>query len=262
MVGSTNSIWEINRPFEQLVNYTMLYDRGFENAETNECKEVTGGWSGYACTTSWHPSYNQSAPTVVKYDTYIQATHSPSNSLGALLTNNAIDFTGYKKYSLYGYFNSSGSSYAWQQAMILNKTSGVADRLADGDGVANAVKTGWLNTDLTEKTGSGYIGMGYYYYGITTTTKIYYAVLFKSDDWQPLIKLTGMSVGSIDGILESSTTLLSNKNAVEYMIKQCTGDFMISAVQSETFLTALNNSQYKTIIMANEHWAKFLNMVV
>ena len=55
--------------------------------------------------------------------------------------------------------------------------------------------------------------------------------------------------------------LLSNEKTVEFMIKQCTGDFMVSAIQNQTFLTALNNSPFKEKIMANEHWAKFLNMV-
>ena len=62
-------------------------------------------------------------------------------------------------------------------------------------------------------------------------------------------------------LLENSSMILINEKAVEFMIKQCTGEFMASAISSEVFLTALNNSPYKDKIYANEHWSKFLNFV-
>lgn len=88
-----------------------------------------------------------------------------------------------------------------------------------------------------------------------------YLALFKPDNWAELSNLIEIEATSISDILDNSVTLLSNKKAVEYMMYNCTGDFMMNAIMSETFLTALNNSQYKTMIMANEHWSKFLSMV-
>ena len=44
MIGSTNSIWNVNGIYEQIVNYTMLYDVSFNDIDLNQCKEVTGGW--------------------------------------------------------------------------------------------------------------------------------------------------------------------------------------------------------------------------
>ena len=85
--------------------------------------------------------------------------------------------------------------------------------------------------------------------------------LFLADDWTTLASLAGVEATTIEELLLNSGLLLSNKKAVEYMMYNCTGDFMANAVVSETFLTALNNSQYKTLIMANEHWSKFLSMV-
>lgn len=81
------------------------------------------------------------------------------------------------------------------------------------------------------------------------------------DDWQTLANLAGITATSIEEVLINSETLLSNENAVLFMVHNCTGNFMLAAIQSDTFLNALNNSPFKTIIYANEHWSKFLTMV-
>ena len=255
MIGQTNSIWKVNSKQKQLINYIMLYDYG------NECTDITGGWSGYACTTSTSSQYGKVAPTVTKNEDHIYVTKTAQNALGCLLTANKIDVSDYVLFDLCGYFSSKGNQYAWQHLAMVDGNSGVVSSIKKVGIVANNEKTGIATMDLSEINKSGYLGIEYYYYGITTYTKMYWAALFKADDWQTLANKAGIAASSIDDILTNSTTLLSNDEAVEFMIYRCTGNFMVSAVQSETFLTALNNSPYKTIIMANEHWAKFLNMI-
>lgn len=98
-------------------------------------------------------------------------------------------------------------------------------------------------------------------YSATASVSIHGVLLTKQDDYATLAKKAGITASSIDDVLSASETLLSNKSAVNYMIYNCTGDFMVSAIQSSTFLTALNSSPYKELVYANEHWAKFLAMV-
>ena len=91
-----------------------------------------------------------------------------------------------------------------------------------------------------------------------------YIVLFNHDDWQLLCEKAGITapvdISTLLANQTSLTTIFNNRDAVNYMARQCTGDFMASAVQSTTFKTALEASAYKDIIESNEHWAKFLAM--
>ena len=93
------------------------------------------------------------------------------------------------------------------------------------------------------------------------TLYIYEIAFVKEDDYSKLASLIGLTANNVLDILTNAETLLNNKNAVNFMLKQCTGSFMVQAIQNSIFLTALENSPYKTIIQANEHWNKFLNMV-
>ena len=243
------AIWELS----QIVNYTSLYNRG------DECADITGGWNGYACTTSEFPNYNKMSPSLTKNTDHLNVTQNKSNALGALLTANKIDVSEYTKCSIYGYFSSRGDQYAWQQLCMLNGNSGIVNTLAPSIYcVSNSEATKIVSMDLSNVTDSGHIGILYYYYGVTSKTNLYYAVLLKEDDWLSVSVLAGIAAESIDDLLSNSAILLTNKEAVEYMVKKCTGVFMMSAIQSETFMTALNNSAFKDIVYSNEHWAKFL----
>lgn len=50
--------------------------------------------------------------------------------------------------------------------------------------------------------------------------------------------------------------------AVKYMVKRCTGEFMTKAIQNSTFMSAYASSPYKSLIDANVHWKKFIDMSV
>ena len=87
----------------------------------------------------------------------------------------------------------------------------------------------------------------------------------KEDAWETLCDLSEVAMPeTLDHLLldaSALTRILDLDAAVQYMISCCTGAFMLHAVQSEAFLTALEASPYKERVYANEHWAKFLAMV-
>lgn len=85
--------------------------------------------------------------------------------------------------------------------------------------------------------------------------------LTEPDDWQTLASKAEISASSMSDLIANAETLLSNKSAVEFMVYNCTGDFMVSALQSDTFLSALESSDNKNVVYENEHWAKFLNLL-
>lgn len=248
MIGSTNSIWDVNSKYEQLINYTMLYDYG------DECTDITGGWNGLTVN-GWYSE-------ATKYENYLYM-HA---STASFTTKNKIDLTNYNTIC-------NVVKNATNMSSTGSFTIGVGDTLYNKDGLG--INYGTFTKAKAFTTLGNYIAVLdiseistnlYYTFWVADSANkayasVYNSFLVKQDDWQPLANLANITASSIDDILTNSTTLLSNKNAVEFMIYQCTGDFMAKAIQSETFLTALNNSQYKTIIMANEHWAKFLNMV-
>lgn len=73
--------------------------------------------------------------------------------------------------------------------------------------------------------------------------------------------LFNVSASSISDLLAGANLIFANYEAVRHMVFNCTGDFMIASVRSDTFLTALANSQYREMVYVNEHWTKFLAMV-
>ena len=96
---------------------------------------------------------------------------------------------------------------------------------------------------------------------------IYAYALFKQDNWQELCTIAGLNSSdyasevNLCATSNAITTILNNKEAVDFMIYQCTGSFLCAFICSTTAKTALASSSYKTKIYANEHWNKFLAMV-
>ena len=242
MMGPTNSMWEINKSnYEQLVNYTMLYDTG------DECVDVTGGWVARSIDTTY-----PNVGTLTKNSDRLSYTVSGSQASGPG-TVDMIDTTGYKNIYVKQTFKANSASYL--TLTLDDKSKLVRNNIGTN---VNVTTPTFYKLDVSEVTQKGYFTTSISYTGYIT---LYYAFLVKEDDWQTLADKVGITATSIDDILTNSITLLNNEDAVEFMIKQCTGDFMAQAIQSETFLTELNNSVYKTKIQANEHWRKFLNML-
>lgn len=62
-------------------------------------------------------------------------------------------------------------------------------------------------------------------------------------------------------ILSNATDLFEDTQALNYMALNCTGDFMISALSNSNFINAMNSSPNKEILLANEHWARFIALL-
>lgn len=79
----------------------------------------------------------------------------------------------------------------------------------------------------------------------------------KSDD------ISGLSTygSTISGILTNATSLFTDTTALNWMVLNCTGDFMISALSNSNFVNAMNVSPNKSILVANEHWNRFIALL-
>ena len=246
MEGITNATEEFkNNPknLEQLVNYTMLYDYG------DECIDVTGGWEAI----DHHDSYTPTV-TITKNTDNIYTTQSGSGLSGPTTKNN-INTMEYK--SLGTVLKCTINSATWARCYLVNAEDAYNTYIIS-NGTITTPK--FYCREIGELTNyDTYQGIIIDYTGNIT---MYAFFLLKSDNIQGLIERANIAATTIDEILVNSEIILNNENAVNYMIKQCTGDFMAMAIQNSAFLTALNNSPYASLIYANEHWAKFLNMVV
>lgn len=256
---------------EQLVNYTMLYDRG------DECTDVTGGW-GYYLNTGVDSYYSDVGSLTKNTDNiqFLDTTTTGSHTHDSLFTRSTIDISEYVgalvssevvswtnstttyAYDLYFCLQTSptnaSSTYTKLKNMFLRN-------LAIGK-YAHTIKFGEYTTT------SLYVGIVGNTENCSFDGRIHEVVLTKQDNWQDLCTIAGINPSNYtdeETLCSDSTaiaTILSNRNAVKFMIYQCTGSFMANAISSSTFLTALNNSSYNTTIQANEHWNKFLSMVV
>ena len=260
-MGQTNAIEEIDNSRMSLVNYTMLYDAG------NECSDLTGGYQFYS-----YPTYGTAVyGTKNTADIEIGGSTGDSNCHKNCYTKNKINLTGYVGFGI----NQQTLNKTHLVAGFITTQPSYSTNIWVPSGTIEGVTVATTGTieggDKKEVNCSNFTLNDSYYFAFTNYnklstrasfySKIYYAFLYKSDDWQTLANLAGITANSIDDILTNSATLLANKEAVEFMIYNCTGEFMAKAVTSNTFLTALNNSEYKTKIYANKHWTKFLNMV-
>lgn len=237
--------------YDQIVNYTMIYDEG------DECTDVIGGWSkdGYS-----RSGYALSAGT--KKENCMSFSGVGSNKGQLLGTVNGIDITDYVKFMSNGKSTGNYSTANLEISHIpnsknLDNGSWITDYVSSTD---KGIKLG----DLTDKNGIYYFAL---FSGSISSRggEIYHMALLKADNWQKWTE-----IGNITGFTDlnalvndssSMTALMSNRTAVRYMVKQMTGDAMLAILNSEIAMSALNNSPYKSLVQANEHWAKFLAMV-
>ena len=248
-------------PSEQIINYTMLYDNG------DECTDITGGW------------------TIIS-DTNGSVTKNTSNiylkSYRAMAhTKLKINLAEYRSFGMFNTYMRGRTTTAYNSQYVIYSPSGEYENGTNSAVFKEFAKAGWGTSYSLNRTNNCANSAGYsnLYNTFSVDTENYIGIisddsakqafiqmtnftLFKEDDWQTLASIAGITASSIDALLANSTNLLSNEDAVEFMIYNCTGTFMAKAIQSSTFLTALNNSSYNTTIQANEHWNKFLTMVV
>ena len=258
MIGQSNAINSINGSRQQLVNYTMLYDFG------DECTNVTGGWTNITGSTTAKNDNIFEKRVDCLYHKSGSATGSTTTWQGLLITNNTVPLSGYTKAIGVAVSNLGTASYAFGLVIQERKSKVCGDGYVSTDLVGNfsstkAFKINTINSDTNDYVSSGCRSSNYSLYALG---------LLKKDNWQELCTIAGLIPSDYADEIAlcanstAITTILSNKKAVEFMIYNCTGSFMGEFVASSTCLTSLNNSQFKTLIMANEHWAKYLNMVV
>ena len=241
--------------YQQAIHYLMLYDYG------DMCRDVTGGYYESVI----QPAWGNGVGTATIGSTYLQCYGTGNGSI-AFTTNRPVDFTEYAK--LCGvYERSEANSNVWQYIVYTGKdklplSSSSTGRTWLGNTVGGSISKRFaVYADISAMSGKHYVGVGT---NFTYTEKYYMLCIVKADNWQTWLSKAGLSAASLADVMRDSTaltTLLSSHVATQYMLLQCTGDVMVSAIQSAAFKAALAASPYKDKIYANSHWAKFLAMV-
>ena len=283
MIGETNCILEINAKktkYEQLINYTMLYDYG------DECTNITGGYTGRQVWKSYSSGFFQK-----QNDCLFYGRTTDSYGSGMFYSNNSLDVSQYTSVSSFNnVYAKAGTNlnYYWaglgyaRNSVTTSDPNAFVDasiyrpfkpqNVSVGTNFFINLKTSVItsgNSQKVDKTNCKICPMSWCGGDSNQkcSIKTYAVWLNKQDDWQKLCTTAGLNSSDYtdeDTLCTDSsaiTTILNNEKAVEFMIYNCTGSFMSAFISSSTCLTALNNSQYKTIVQANEHWNKFLSMV-
>ena len=251
----------------QTVNYTMLYDNG------NEQTALTGGWTGGYIDSRYTSGGSYSKST----DNLYLRKYSDGYPTIFFRTNNPVDVNEYSKFATVAKysFTPAGYSFGWDIKINPTSTFETQEGLVGVFSTTNVTQStkklniseeiDWSNFSFGD---SAYV-LCVLHGGTTGNSRgeinLYNLILLKSDNWSALCSIAGLTAPStIDELLSDAdaiSAILSEKLSIDYMLLNCTGDFMASAVVSENFLTALEASPYKEAVYANEHWAKFLAMV-
>lgn len=274
--------------YSQKINYTMLYDNIHNDTNKNQCNDATGGWSsGFVYSTF---------STVGTFELNESGMSYGENSTSGYggkyaYTRNQLDFDdidflfakinadgyGYRAdYPLYDrYSYGPKADNQWEPGGYMYKSSYWL--VPEGYDFKHYTTTSNIDETYTKMAnlkgiaGNRHLILWAQSSALSNQRLIdtcYNLASMKQDDWQMLCNKAGLDANNYDDEValcadsDAITTILSNKNAVEYMIYNCTGSFMGRFVINDDCLTILNNSEYKTIIQANEHWNKFLAMVV
>lgn len=274
-------------PTEQKINYTMLYDNIYNDVDENQCKDATGGWSS-----GW-VFYNQTpygkfelSETGMSYgedhSAYFDSKYAYTlNELNfddidfLFIKLNAYGYnsnTSYPMYDRYSYGPKDDNKWTPGGYMYVSGNTWVAP---DGYQFAQYQITSIDTTYVKKANVKTITGNRHLILWATSSATggqklidtCYNLAGLHQDDWQTLCTIAGLNAEDYENEValcadaNAITTILSNNSAVQYMIYNCTGSFMGEFVSNEDCLTALNNSEYKTLIQSNEHWNKFLNMV-
>lgn len=235
--------------YEQLINYTMLYDAG------DECEEITGGWTsnGFSYTGLTIAAATKNANNIYSL--------GATNEINMLGTTNLIDLSEYTKVWQYGEAVGTYTSDNLVLSILNNKnmTYGIVYELTSWDTAGEiAVKS------LDIEGGNYYVAV-YSAGDANRSGKTYAVFLTKSDDINTLCSKAGISAPtSLDTLLADTTSLtaiFNSEDAVKFMVKQCTGDFMVGVLNSADAVALLKASPYLNTVVGNPHWAKFMMMI-
>lgn len=261
---------------EQIHNYLMLYDGSLGDASPdglNVCSKITGGWElnksipeGEYVEGVGHFGFNS---------IYLEAMYHGEEypTMTTFSTVNTINIEGYEKIGII--LNSEFielNLYVWNKLFLgdvkdcINTDTQTEYIVLDYPELpgAHLVSADLNTTNLKDFYVQGHISCT----GLEGLAKssIYGVFLVKQDDYQPILNLAGITetYDSEIAICENDiviSTILENEEAVDYIVHNCTGTFMLTFIQSPMCLDILNKSSYKTKFYGNEVWLKFLIMM-
>lgn len=254
----------------QVVHYLMFYDNTHIDEYYNQMPDVTGGWELTFTTNANYGKIEYSTSGVLVY-----ASYSGGTKKAKIATAKTIDLTDYVKYAFR--IDTKGSDLS---AAHYHRQVGFTDSssfLANGDySTTNLIRTTFYGNQNNRYISGDIAAVegGYYAFAmaasdqskITSKILIKNAYLLMQDDWQTLCTKAGLVADDYEDDEDlcsnstAMTTILSNQEAVNYMISNCTGTFMHAFTTSSTAMTAYESSPFKTTIRANEHWDKFITI--
>lgn len=239
--------------YEQIINYTMLYDEGIEG-------ETAGVWGkdGYAMS-----GYTINQGTKNADNLYMKVTGDSAISMFGTANKISLD-----DYSLLGFVNiandTGGEGKGIFKTFIPNKSDMKSGRVLNGYLGENANKT-LVTESVADITGSYYLAMwAPSSSGYTRSGYIYNIFLTKPDDINTLCDKAGVGETDLATLLTdtaSLTAIFNSEDAVNFMVAQCTGDFMVGVLNSESAVALLKASPYINTVVGNPHWAKFVMMI-
>lgn len=254
----------------QVINYALIYYLGNEFSEpTDEEKKYakkTGGWTNHELSDRSHGGYystnaninNQGYTKVfLRAKRYLNANsgfaegHVPTASMGDSPNNSAT----YPPFSNYYFLNQS--SFSAYQTINIFSLANINEK-----NIQVGVGCGWVKgysvyAYPTFSKQSNNLQITATYNSYPFITYFYCMGYAKTDD------ISGLSnYGStISEILSNSSALFDDVIALNWMVLNCTGDFMISALANSNFVNSMNASVNKDILIANEHWARFIALL-
>ena len=264
--------------FEEVQNYKSLYDGTIENEE-NEAPSVTGGWVDV--TQNCISSYTSNTRKITKNQNAINIYAYGNGSIPAIAIKNNISDIDY--YKIYIKFTGQASTTAYTGNSIQlcylnvdptkNKFSiyGANDnRIYNEKNMAyysgnsyNKVMSAYKPVNL-----NGYLCIFLSLYSATMSSFSFSADLqncwiVKQDNYIKLANLAGIQLTSTDVTelltQENLSKICKSPNAVEYMIQQCTGDFMCELLLNNEAIGYLS-PHVKKKMSQNVNWNKFITI--
>lgn len=235
---------------DQIVNSTYLYYLGDDNTE------LTGGWEKYTRSSTAANRHQFVETETSLIDRMTGAPGGTSSWWGAIITKNLIDAREYVGIG-FGCEQGTNVGYNWNFKLLTSSKGDYKSETCLDVSTKNVKKIRW--SDLISGENNIYVGFGGRGADYQTNDFIAYAFALTKQDDISVISDYGSTVSEI---ITNANSLLSNLNAVKAMVKNCTGDFMWQALSNDSFVSSLNASSNKNIVLGNQEWGKALQLIL
>ena len=263
----------------QVINYRLIYYLGNEFASpTDEEKKyaiATGGWNVsnantsssyrgiYSASAGYRTEYNIDTQGFDKVFSYVVGSgHKNIYNVRVIATgyNNIAVGTNIDTFYTNPYYYVSRYDNPAERLFVIGNLNNLsAPVLVAVGSTANVGVSSTAILYMNNAKNSNHLYERVYWdqRNMNNVASIYASGFVKTDD------ISGLSnYGStISEILSNATSLFNDPSALEWMVLNCTGDFMISALANSNFVSAMNASPNKTILTENEHWARFIALL-